>query len=342
MDKARPSPLLAIVGGGSLLGREVRDVLADAALPVRAKLIGTDESEIGTLTEQGGEAIIMTALDEDNLAAARVVVLAGSGASSRKTLEILARCARQPAVVDLTHTFEHHPNARLRAPLAEPPDHTVPPETLHVIAHPAAIVLALFYARLADAFPFRRSIAHVFEPASERGHPGINELKDQTVNLLTFKRWPKAVFDEQLGFNLLARYGSDAPESLQRFEARIERDLASLLALWGGLPIPSLRLVQAPVFHGHSFSVWVEFESNPGAPALEQALASAHIDVRDSTLDAPTNVGYAGQNGIAVGAISADASDPRACWFWGVADNLRIVAENAVAVARSFLAEPAP
>ena len=34
-------------------------------------------------------------------------------------------------------------------------------------------------------------------------------------------------------------------------EARIERHLASLLALTGQAPMPSLRLIQAPVFHGH-------------------------------------------------------------------------------------------
>ena len=36
-------------------------------------------------------------------------------------------------------------------------------------------------------------------------------------------------------------------------------ELASLLAGWPGVPMPSLRLIQAPVFHGHSFSLWVEF-----------------------------------------------------------------------------------
>jgi len=333
-------PLIAIVGGGSLIGREVRDALAESRLPARTKLVGADPSETGALTEQDGEAVVMTALDEDNLRGARVAVLAGSAASSRLALDILARGSPRPPLIDLTHAFEDHPRARLRAPVVEPPGFQAAPEALHVIAHPAAIALAVFYSRLASAFPFRRSIAHVFEPASERGQPGLDELKDQTVSLLTFKRWPRAVFDEQIGFNLLSRYGSDAPEPLQKIETRIERDLASLL-LHGGLPMPSLRLVQAPVFHGHSFSVWVEFADNPGAVALEKALPSANIDVRDSSLDAPTNVGCAGQSGLVVGAISIDSNDPRACWFWLVTDNFRILADNAVAVVRSLLAEAA-
>lgn len=354
MDRPKLPPVIAIVGGTSLLGREVRDVLAQSRLPARTQLIGAEEEEAGMLTREGGEAVVMTALDADNLSGARVAILAGSAASSRKALAILSKCRPGPALVDLTHAFEDHPLARLRAPAVEPPDFEAAPEALHVVAHPAAIVLAIFYQRLRQVCPFRRWVAHVFEPASERGQQGVEELKDQTINLLTFKPWSKAVFDEQLCFNLLARYGSEAPEALEKFETRLERDLAGLLALFGerasaapppggrlaqSAPRPSLRLIQAPVFHGHSLSVWVEFENNPGAAALEQALASAQIDVRDSTLDAPTNVGFAGQSGIGVGAIRADSNDPRACWFWVVADNLRIVAENAVAVARSHLGE---
>jgi aspartate-semialdehyde dehydrogenase len=120
---------------------------------------------------------------------------------------------------------------------------------------------------------------------------------------------------------------------------RIEHHLATLLDLPGegrGAPMPSLRLVQAPVFHGYSFSAWVEFYANPGIEALESGLATASIEVRGSEFEPPSNVGHAGQGGIAVGAIAPDRNNPEACWFWLVADNLRLAAENAVALARQL------
>ena len=40
---------------------------------------------------------------------------------------------------------------------------------------------------------------------------------------------------------------------------------------------------------------------------------------------------------ISVGAIAADRNNSRACWLWLVADNLRVAAENSVAVAREIL-----
>jgi hypothetical protein len=44
----------------------------------------------------------------------------------------------------------------------------------------------------------------------------------------------------------------------------------------------------------------------------------------------------AGQSGMAVGSIAVDRNDSHAAWFWLVADNFRIMAENAVAVAQSL------
>ena len=331
---ASGKPVVAIVGSGSLLGREIRDLLAGG--PLASRLIGAEKEEAGLLTAEGGEPAVITALDEENLADARMVMLAGSAESSQKALDILSRLPSPPPIIDLTYVLEERPAAYLRAPMAEPANFAAPPLAEHVIAHPAAIALAVFLTRLERVAKVRRAVATVFEPASERGLRGVEEIQRQTVNLLAFKPLPKAVYDEQLAFNLLASYGSEAPEPLESVEGRIERHLAALLSVHGQVRAPSVRVIQAPVFHGYSISLWAQFEENPGREALEQGLALAPIDVRGPDLDPPNIVGMAGQSGIAVGAIARDRNDARACWFWVVGDNLRIMAENAVAVARQL------
>jgi len=327
---------MVLVGSDSLLGREIRDVVASTAPEIDLRLIAADEEESGILTRVGDEPAIVEALEAESLAGAGAVFLAGSTQSNRRALEL---AEESTVVIDLTYAAEERLDARLRAPLVEPS----PPEesaAVHVIAHPAAVALALFLRRVQSLDPIRRSVVQIFAPASEQGAAGVEELQQQTVSLLSFKKLPQAVFDAQLGFNLLARYGEEAPHSLEESELRIERHLATLLALPGdgeGAPMPSLRLIQAPVFHGYSFSAWVEFESNPGLEALESTLAFGAVDVRGADFEPPTNVGHAGQSGIAVGAIAPDRNDPEACWFWVVADNLRLTAENAVAVARELV-----
>jgi aspartate-semialdehyde dehydrogenase len=330
----------ALVGSESLLGREIRDLVATSDSGFDLRLVAADEETAGTLTRVGDEPSLIEVLGAESLAGARAVFLAGSLESSRKALE---QADPGAAIIDLTYAAEERPDARLRAPLVESlaeSGDAAEEAAVHVIAHPAAIALALFLRRLQMHDPIRRSVIQIFAPASEHGKAGVEELQQQTVSLLSFQSLPHTVFDTQLAFNLLPRYGEEAPARLEDSELRIERHLATLLALPGegeGAPIPSLRLVQAPVFHGYSFSAWVEFEENPGVEALESGLAMDSIEVRGADSEPPTNVGNAGQGGIAVGGIAPDRNEPEACWFWLVADNLRLAAENAVAVVRQLL-----
>jgi aspartate-semialdehyde dehydrogenase len=315
------------------MGRELRNLIAESGLPVDVKLIAAEAEKAGVLTEQGGEPAVVWGLDEQALRESGVIFLAGTQESAT---EALALAGDAPGLIDLTHAAEDHPRSFIRAPYVEPPGFRAPEDAVHSIAHPAAIAIALILPRLHASFPIRRSLVHVFEPASERGMPGLDELQQQTVSLLSFKSMPKKVFDEQLSYNMLARYGDEAPVSLETVELRIERHLATLLSRTTPAPMPSLRVIQAPVFHGYSLSLWIEFVDNPGVEAVESAMAGDHVDVRNSDLGPPTSVGMAGQDGIAVGAVTMDRNAGHAVWCWLAADNLRVAAENAVAVGSQF------
>jgi aspartate-semialdehyde dehydrogenase len=324
---------VALVGGDSLLAKELRELLEHAKPAPHIELISAAAENAAMLGADDEEVLALVPLTAESLTGSKVAFLAGSEASSRRALKL--NPPDGPVLIDLTGALEDQPHARLRAPTAEPTRSLPEPGLIPVIAHPASIACAMLLTSLAKIGPVRRSIIHVFEPASERGKKGLDELRQQTVGVLTFQKLKMDVFDAQLGFNLLARYGEEALEPLEGVEERILRHVASLLALYPSIPMPSLRLIQAPVFHGHSFSIWVEFDEIPDLGMLTDGLASAGFDVRSD--DPPTNVSVAGMSGLSVGAIAADPNQPRACWIWMVSDNLRLVAENAIAVAKGFL-----
>jgi aspartate-semialdehyde dehydrogenase len=243
-------------------------------------------------------------------------------------------------LVDLTYAAEDEPQARLRAPMVEEQmqgKSAVPEDSIHVVAHPAAIALALVLGRLHGVFPVRRAVVQIFEPASERGAAGIDELQQQTVSLLSFKGMPKDIYDAQLSFSMLARLGEAAAVKLEDIEGRIEKHLASLLGRVNQAPMPSIRLVQAPVFHGYSMSLWVELDRNPGAAGIEQALSERFVEVRSQDTEPPNNVGVAGENEIVVGAVAVDRNQPSAVWIWMALDNLRLMAQNAAMVVRDLM-----
>src|SRR5580658_7806069 len=222
---------IAIVGGETLLGRELRDVLGETALGRNVRLVAAAEEETGTLTEIAGSAAFLAKLDPDAVEDADALILAGTPASSKIALE----ANPQGLVIDLTFAAEDNPEARIRAPQVEGADYELDHTGPQIVAHPAATAIAMVLRRLNANYQIARAIVHIFEPASERGTPGIEELQQQTVNLLSFQPLPKKIFGAQLSYAMLAQLGPDAPVQLHEIEERIERHLASLLERMDGV-----------------------------------------------------------------------------------------------------------
>jgi aspartate-semialdehyde dehydrogenase len=320
---------IALVGGETLLGRELVEVFGESALSSRVRLLAAEEEESGKLTEIGGSPALLSKLDPEELESAGVVVLSGSKESARQAMN----AKPTGVVIDLIGYLEDDVDAQLRSPLVEGKDYRPDPTGAQVVAHPAATSIAIVLSRLHATHPIARAIVHAFEPASERGKAGIDELQQQTMNLFAFQPLPKKVFDAQASFNMLARWGEEAAGSLLEVEERIERHLASLLERMDDVPMPSIRLLQAPVFHGYTFSFWVDFEDSVTPEEVEEALSGDRFDLRAGDVESPSNVGVAGSAAIAVGAIAPDRNSANAVWIWAAADNLRIAAESAALIA---------
>lgn len=327
----------AIVGGSTLLGRELREVFEALPAAVDLKLIGAEEGEAIGIAMDAGEPVVVSPLDEENLTGATVVLLAGSAESSRRAWELLALRKSRPFVIDLNGALANVPIAQLRAPSVEPPAFEVKKDAVQVIAHPAAIALAIFLRRVLALADIETAVVNVFLPASEQGNPGLDELHQQTVSLFGFQSMPKQVFDEQLAFNILSVWGEEAAAGkLLSTESQVREHLRQILPVTATIPL-AIRVIQAPVFHGLSFSVWLNSPAVAGVPELATALKGDLVDVWDTVNGAPSNVSTVGDAGISVGDIRPDPGTPGAFWLWVTADNLRLRATNAIGAARIWL-----
>lgn len=316
---------VVLIGGETLLGADVRDQLRTRFPRVRVKLAGSQQEDTAILTEVGGEAVVLTGVDEEALASADLVILAGSADSARRAEKMLRQAGAEPPLLDLSFALEDRPEARLRAPLAEPPS-GLASARLQIVAHPAAILASTVLRALESVSPVARAVVQILAPASEFGRPGVEELQRQTMQLLTFQPLPQTIFGAQLTFNLMAG-------TLHETEQRVERHVATLLSAGAPVVLPSIRMTQAGVMHGYSASIWVEFRGQ--VEGLGRALQEEGLDVWPD--DPPSVIGVAGQNGIAVGAVEADRNNRRAFWIWAVADNYRLSAENAMMLAEPVL-----
>src|SRR5580700_3257906 len=201
---------VAIVGAGSLQGKELAEVLNDRNFPsLDVKLLDDDES-LGKLEALGDEVTFIQKVRADEFRNVDFTFFAADPESARKNWKI-ARDAGSD-IVDLSYALED--DAEVRAPwierqLGQPLVPELQPGPV-VTAHPASVVLALLMLRVQKAAKVVRASATVFEPASEHGQKAMDELHQQTVNLLSFQPLPKSVFDAQVAFNMLARYGEQS------------------------------------------------------------------------------------------------------------------------------------
>jgi aspartate-semialdehyde dehydrogenase len=328
---------VAIVGAGSLKGKEVAEVLEQRNFPsAEIKLLDDDEA-LGQLEALKDEVTFIQSIRTEQFEHVDFTFFASDAACTRKNWKQVKNAGS--AIVDLSYALEDEPNAALRAPWVERQlGQIITPELQPapvVTAHPIAVVLALVLLRVNSVSPVKRVVATVFEPASERGQKGMDELHEQTVNLLSFQQLPKDIFDVQVAFNLVSRYGENSPSTLSSIGDRIIKHYRKIIA--GQAPLPSMQILQAPVFHGHAVSLNVQFDRSADLAQVSAALTGEHVSVVGTTEEAPSNVNAAGQGDILV-SITPDVADANSLWIWATSDNLRVAASTAVEAAESIAA----
>ena len=316
---------IAVVGASTLLGKEIGDEIAESPLASATTILLDNEDESGTLEAVGDEASFIQQLDATALENLDVAIFADAA-----MLREYGATARQlgSAVVDATGSDT---GAIVRSPLigeAAPLDL----ETSAVrVAHPAATMLATVLNGAAKAGKVRFVAATILQPASEGGRAAVDELQQQTINLLSFQPVPKDQFDAQAAFNLLPSLGESAPRSLQAVQLRIQQDLLALTC--DRVPAPLLQVIQAPVFHGFTVSLFLDFTGPVAIEALSRGLASEHVDLVGEEGDPPSNLSAAGQGQLLVTLDPASETDAKSYSLWMAGDNLKLTARTAVACA---------
>jgi aspartate-semialdehyde dehydrogenase len=329
---------VAIVGAATLKGKEVAEMLNERNFPaVDVRLLDDDES-IGQLEATGDEINFIQSVRAEQFTHMDFTFFAADKECTRQNWK-RARDAGS-AIIDLSGALEKEPGANIRSLWLERERGEMWQPELQpapcVVAHPVAVTLALLLLRARKAGIIRSAVATVFEPASEQGQKGMDELHQQTVNLLSFQPLPKDIFDTQVAFNMVARYGQKSQLSLDSLEARVRRHYQEIAG--ADAPQPALMVLQSPVFHGHTMAIFLETEQGLDQERLSQALSGDHVTLAGAEDDSqPSNVNAAGQPNILV-SLKSDAAHPTGIWLWVAADNLRIAAITAVECAESMIA----
>ncbi len=358
---------IALVGAGTLLGKALSDELALSAFAsADIRLLDDDEDVQGKLAAVDDEITLIQRIEPDSFDGCDFLFFACDPAITKKHLRQALKSGA--CIVDLSGELEKAPGVLVRAPwVPERPAGDASPgargaaktptpdlDTRAVVsAHPVAVLLAMLAARSQKVGPLHGLWATLLQPASEYGHAALEELHQQTANLLSFQPLPTEVFGGQTAFTLAVSFDAAGQAALSTAADRIRRHYAKI----SSVPASSLALqvIQVPVFHGYALSVSVEFPHPVAAGALAKALAGSHVRIVSDATVFPGNVQAVEEQDAQVlvqpvfppsesdpvveeGSKSATAQDtvPRETnrfWLWIVADNLKFAAQNAIACA---------
>ena len=325
---------IAIAGASTLVGRELKDALSESPLAAANFVLLDEEEAQGQLDQVGDEITFVQAIGPDAFDHIDFTFFCGSEDLTRKHWRDALRAGS--TVLDLSGALDQEAGVVVRAPLLGSEAATADLFTPAVVpAHPAALALALVLERLQQAAPVRIAFATLLQPASEFGRAALDELHQQTMSLLSFQGMPRNLYDAQAAYNLLVGLGESAKANLGAVDARVRRHYAALSA--GRWPALALQVVQAPVFHGHAFSIAIELERPVEIAALEEAMSGGRVDLVLEDTDSPSNLAATGQDDVLVRLRPEqgvrNSSQVSRLWLWAASDNLRLQAQNAVACA---------
>lgn len=351
MIVGKPGYRVGLAGANSLLGQEILRVLKERNFPVARLMkfeVEPEEADLPVIDLSGESEFEVSAESAEHglldalFLAARLGAKNAESPALDKALESAGfdRTASDAAhliVVDSTQALSSSLPKTLSIPSIEKLRRDAPNQlaTLFASPHPATIVLSRILLNLSDRFKIRHSVAQVFLPVSEFGPRGIAELQKQTVSLLSFQKFPEKIFGTQLAFNLLPRLHGKHATEIAASESDIRRELREYTS--GRIPLSAVHFCHPAVFYSLAFSIFVEFEANPGAAEVSAALSGEGMKVRRQNEIPPHQVEAAGSGDILIDAITGDPDCPGGYWIWAAVDNIRLAAENSVDIAERFL-----
>ena len=328
---------IAVVGATGLVGQEILERLDERGFPVSALQLYASPRSAGDELRCAGVSARVELLDGARFEHTDLAFLA---AGDQVSAEWVPRATDAGAVViDISQLFANDADVPLVVPevnAGKLADYS----QRGLVASPdsAAVAMSIALKPLQAAGMLKRVVACTIEPVSGAGRAGIEELQQQTIELMSGRSVEAALFPHRIAFNLVPQVGDLLDGGASQGEQQTIDALRRLLDD-AELSI-SVTRVRAPLFYGTAISMSVETVDAVTAADARQALRGApgillQEDVVVTTC--PTPADAVGQDAICVGRLRADAAS-NALDLWVVFDNVRKgCAANAVQIAEILI-----
>jgi aspartate-semialdehyde dehydrogenase len=329
---------VAVVGATGAVGQEMLKVLAERSFPVRELRPLASARSAGKHVEFKGRDYVVQELTDDSFAGVQVALFSAGGKVSEQFCPVAARAGA--VCIDNTNAFRMDPAVPLVVP--EVNAHVIPSHK-GIIANPncSTIQMVVVLKPLHDAARIRRVVVSTYQATSGAGKKAMDELFQQTTDLISGREHPPKVFPHRIAFNIIPQIDVFLENGYTKEEMKMVNETKKIME------DQSIRVtattVRVPVFYGHSEAVNVETERKLSAAEARELLGKAPgVKVVDDPVNRryPMPIDAAGQDDTLVGRIREDISIENGLNLWITADNIRKgAATNAVQIAEILVRE---
>jgi aspartate-semialdehyde dehydrogenase len=327
---------VAIVGATGMVGQEFMKVLEQRNFPMESiDLLASDRSAGKKLFFNHQELEVKETTAE-SFKGIEIALFSAGADISRYFSPIAAQSGA--VVIDNSAAWRMDP----RVPLVVP-EINVEDIKKHrgIIANPNCSTIQMVVALypLHRVNPIKRIIVSTYQSVSGTGIAAIDELTNQTKQILNGQTVIPHVYPHQIAFNVLPEIDVFLDNAYTKEEWKMVEETRKIMH--DDNIAVAATCARVPVFIGHSEAVTVEF-TNAITPDEARRILSQAPGVK--LLDDPTISLYpqacaaAGTDDVYVGRIRTDVSHNNGLVMWIVADNIRKgAALNAVQIAEEMI-----
>ncbi len=334
--KRKDAYTVAVVGATGAVGTEMIEILEERKFPVGELRPLASARSAGERVSFHDQELVVRELTKDSFEGVDIALFSAGADISREFAPIAAKAGA--VVIDNSAAWRMDKNVPLVVPEVNRADIA---KHKGIIANPncSTIQMVVALKPLHDAARITRVVVTTFQAVSGTGKEAMDELLEESQDLLSFKEPTPKVYPHQIAFNCLPHIDDFLPSGYTKEEMKMLSETRKIMG------DDSIRVtattVRVPVYVGHSESVNIETEKKLSANEARAILCDAPgVLLYDDPAHKiyPTPLDAAGKDEVYVGRVREDESVPNGLNLWIVADNLRKgAALNAVQIAEELI-----
>ncbi len=328
---------IAIIGATGIVGQQLLELLAERRFPVGHLYLLASERSIGEEIFFRKKSYQVESLANFDFTKSKLVFCCAANDIAAEFVPLAAAAGN--IVIDKSAYFRHDPAVPLVIPEVNGALLQHLPKKIIASPNCSTIPIVMALKPLHDAVGIARVNIATYQSVSGSGKGGVQELAEQTQQLLAGKPITPKVYARQIAFNLLPQIDVVEQNGYTREEMKVVEETKKILADETIAINPTA--VRVPVFYGHAAAVHVETRKKLTlAEAMTLFTHSPNLHVLSTESDFPPTPtdDAAGKDDVFIGRIREDISHPQGIDFWVVTDNIRKgAALNAVHIAEELI-----